>query len=372
MPSNEYDLFDISYILDSVDAFTESVEQHFESVGRSLKDTFRDSGWIPDSIKPVPPPPPPRRLAKVPLTYIGATRNWISEHRAVTAGVLAFVGTGAFLIWRRRRSDRAKRRAKRAKNGSRSEVVVLAGSPHLPLTRSISSELERRGFVVYIVIGSFAEEQVMRSMSKSDIRPLNIDIASVRACGPSTMTPLANHDQKPSSTQQSLREFTIQLQTPQKPIPKAPTHTLNLAALVLLPGSTLPAKSITSTSSSRWSETLNTRLLAPITVLHAFLPLLAAQKSSLLFLSPSILPSLAAPLHAAENTIFGGFQQYVSTLRKEVQSLDINIVQLQLGDFDNGLAIDHEEQQVALNQHLAIAEATRQRLESKGTVEGVA
>ena len=104
-------------------------------------------------------------------------------------------------------------------------------------------------------------------------------------------------------------------------------------------------------------------------MLHAFLPLLASQRSSLLFLSPSIIPSLAPPLHAAENTIFGGFQQYISTLRKEVSSLGINIVQLHLGNFDNGVTVDHEEQQLALSQHLAIAEATRQRLESKGTVE---
>ena len=186
MPSNEHDFFDISYIFESIDSFTEGIEQHFESVSRSLKDTFRTSEWLPD-FKPLPTPPP-RRLPKLSLSYWELSRNWISEHRALTAGIIAFVGTGAFLIWRRRRFDRRKRRARRAKNGSRSEVIVLAGSPHLPLTRSISLELERRGFIVYILVSSLAEEQTIQSMSRSDVRPLNIDLTSVSISTPNPKT----------------------------------------------------------------------------------------------------------------------------------------------------------------------------------------
>ena len=171
-------MFDISYVFESIDSFTESIEKHFESVSSSLKDTFRASPWLPDSIKPRPPPSP-RRMPVVPMGYLEASRNWVSEHRAVTAGVIAFVGTGAFIIWRRRRSDGAKRRARRAKNGSRTEVVILVGSPHSPLTRSLSSDLERRGFIVYIPVSGLSEEQLVQSESRSDIRPLNFDITSV-------------------------------------------------------------------------------------------------------------------------------------------------------------------------------------------------
>lgn len=179
MPSNEQDMFDISYISHSIDSFTEGIERHFESVSSSLKDTFRASPWLPDSIKPLPPPPSSYKVHAVPIGYLAASRNWVSEHRAVTAAVVAFVGTGAFIIWRRRRSDRAKRRAKKAKNGSRTEVVVLAGSPHSPLTRSLSLELERRGFIVYIPVNSLSEEQLIQSESRADIKPLNLDITSV-------------------------------------------------------------------------------------------------------------------------------------------------------------------------------------------------
>ena len=180
MPSKEQDMFDISYVFGSIDSITEAIEAHFDSVSRSLKDTFRTSPWLPDSIKPKAPPPAPRRIPKMPVGYYAASRNWVSEHRAVAAGVVAFVGTGAFIIWRRRRSDRAKRRAKRAKNGARTEVVILAGSPHSPLTRSLAQELERRGFIVYIPVSGLSEEQLVHSESRADIRPLNLDITSVK------------------------------------------------------------------------------------------------------------------------------------------------------------------------------------------------
>ena len=181
MSPQQHDLFDISYVLDTIDSFTEGIEQHFESVSRTLKDTFRDSPWLPDSVKPLPPPPSIRRAPKTPLMFLEVSQHWISEHRAVTAAVIAFFGTGAYIIWRRRRSDRAKRRAAKARNGSRTEVIVLAGSIHSPLTRSLSLELERRGFIVYIPVSNLSEEQLIQSESKPDIRPLNLDITSVRS-----------------------------------------------------------------------------------------------------------------------------------------------------------------------------------------------
>lgn len=180
LPLSDQIMSEMSNILNSVNALTEAIDRHFESVGRSLKDAFRDAPWLPDSIKPKPPPVPQRvPVVAMPLGYFEATRTWISENRAWTAAVFAFVGTGAFIVWRRRRNDRVKRRAGRAKNGSRTEIVVLAGSPHSPLTRSLSLDLERRGFIVYIPVSTLSEEQVVQSESRGDIRPLNIDITSV-------------------------------------------------------------------------------------------------------------------------------------------------------------------------------------------------
>ncbi len=172
----------MSWVLNSLDSFSENVEAHFESVAQSLQDTFRQTPWLPDSMKPRAPAPLHNGpTIRAPIGYYDWTKAWISEHRAVSAAVVAFIGTGVFIIWRRRRSDSIKRRAKRAKNGARSELVVLAGSPHSPLTKSLSLDLERRGFIVYILVNTLSEEQVIQSMSRADVKSLRLDITSVTA-----------------------------------------------------------------------------------------------------------------------------------------------------------------------------------------------
>ncbi|KAK4691450.1 hypothetical protein P7C71_g5555, partial [Lecanoromycetidae sp. Uapishka_2] len=357
MPVNDQDVFEtvtkeMNHVFESIgggfESAFEEIDKHFESVSQSLKDTFRATPWLPDSIKPRPPPPPRNRIPPVPGGYFEASRIWISEHRAVTAAVVAFIGTGAFIVWRRRRSDRAKRRAKRAKNGSRTEVVVLAGSPHSPLTRCLSLELERRGFIIYIPVSSVSEEQIIHSKSKTDIRALNLDVTS------------------PSSTEDTIQKFNELIVTPQRPTQNAPPHTLHLAAIILVPGQPLPDSPIASLAPSTWSDTLNTRLLAPFATLRAFLPLLASQSSTLLFLTPSIIPALSLPYHAAESVVAGGLQQYISTIRKEAQG--INVVQIRMGHFDYGLAPSDEQQQLVRSQHMSVADATKQRLLQKGLV----
>ncbi len=357
MPTDDQDVFEIvtnemNHVFESIgggfESAFEEIDKHFESVSESLKDTFRATPWLPDSIKPRPPPPAHHQIPPVPGGYFEASRIWISEHRAVTAAVVAFIGTGAFIVWRRRRSDRAKRRAKRAKNGSRTEAVILAGSPHSPLTRSLSLELERRGFIVYIPVSSVSEEQIIRSESRTDIRALNLDITS------------------PSSTEDTIQKFSDLISTPQRPIANAPPHTLHLAAIVLVPGTSLPDCPIASISPSTWSDTLNTRLLAPFATLQAFLPLLVSQNATLLFLTPSIIPALTLPYRAAECVAAGGLQQYISTLRKEAQG--INVVQFQMGHFDYGIAVEDSQQQLVRSQHTSVAEATKSRLVQKGLI----
>lgn len=174
---------------------------------------------------------------------------------------------------------------------------------------------------------------------------------------------------QPSSTKEAIEKFTGHISTPQQPISNVSSHTLHLTAVILVPGPSLPASPIISLSPPTWFDTLNTRLLAPFTTLQAFLPLLASQKSTLLFLTPSIVPSLTPPSHAAESVVAGGLQHYISTLRKETQGQDINIVQFQLGHFDYGLTASDDQQQLVLSQHMSVAEATRKRLQQKGLLQ---
>lgn len=174
---------------------------------------------------------------------------------------------------------------------------------------------------------------------------------------------------QPESTSEAILHFTTHINEEKQPLPKAPPHTLHLNALVLVPGPALPAKNVTSLLPSDWSDTLNTRLLAPFATIHAFMPLLSSQKSTIVFLTPSITSSLTLACHAAESVTTGGLEKYISTLRKESQDRDINVVQFKLGNFDYGLAVEDKQQQLVTSQHFSVADAARQRLEKQGLVK---
>lgn len=213
-------------INDEVNRISNTLEAHFVSVASSINEALRTTPWLPDSIKP---PRRPLRHATVPATpasvgYLECSQDWISRHRALTAAIVAFVGTGAFvIIWQRRRRSRSgKRRARRAKNGARTEVVVLAGSPYSPLTRSLSLDLERRGFIVYIPVNDLSEEHLVQSESRGDIRPLNLDITSVFYILPFSGSNANNIDD--SQRQQQIRSKNLQRSShaPTDPSPMPP------------------------------------------------------------------------------------------------------------------------------------------------------
>ncbi|KAL8830893.1 MAG: hypothetical protein Q9170_005524 [Blastenia crenularia] len=309
---------EVSRIADSIDAVT-------DRISASLRSAIGDSTWFPDT---KPPPPPPSHTIARPAGYIEASTNWISRHRAITAAVVCFLGTGAFLIWRQRRVNRMKRRAKRAKNGQRTEIIVLAGPPSAPLTRSLSLDLERRGFVVYIPVNSLWEETLIQAESKADIHPLHLDVTS------------------PSSISSTIRKFT-NLLGPNN----GSKYPLNLASFILLPQTPSPPQpqSIADLSVDTWSDALTTHLISPFTLLQAFLPLLGPHKASVLILTPVNTSSLSPPLHGLENVIAGGMQQYISTLRKEMPaSGNLNIVHFKLGAFDDASDRDAFKMAIAL------------------------
>lgn len=57
--------------------------------------------------------------------------------------------------------------------------TVVAGSPHEPMTRSISCDLERRGYVVFVTVSSAEEDRMVQSENRTDIRPLWVDLTTV-------------------------------------------------------------------------------------------------------------------------------------------------------------------------------------------------
>lgn len=146
----------------------------------TVRDALSSSTWIPDSIRPTPT----RRdipVEIIALTRYEQLRDWVSRNKVITAAVVVVFGAVTYKCYKISKLGRKTRRAKRARNGGRLEVVVIAGSPTLPLTRSLSLDMERRGFIVFVVCNAFEDESLVHSMSRPDIRPLTIDATDVRA-----------------------------------------------------------------------------------------------------------------------------------------------------------------------------------------------
>ena len=131
-------------------------------------------------MRPRPPPPPPAFVA-LPTSTLEGVQDWLSRHKILTGIIILAAGTVVYRTYRSSKFGRKTRRARRARSGGRLEVVVIAGSPTLPLTRSLSLDLERKGFVVFVVSNSVEDEIMVQNLSRPDIRPLSIDITDVSA-----------------------------------------------------------------------------------------------------------------------------------------------------------------------------------------------
>lgn len=103
----------------------------------------------------------------------------MSRNKVLTGVVVVVSGVVIFKGYQKTKSLRKTRRAKRARNGGRTEVVVIAGSPTLPLTKSLSLDMERRGFIVFVVCNASDDEDAVANYARSDIKPLFIDTTDV-------------------------------------------------------------------------------------------------------------------------------------------------------------------------------------------------
>ena len=325
---NPQDLFDST--LSTIETVADSIDRHMDAVYHSIRLTLQTSPWIPDSIKP-PPPPPPKVIPSIPQGYLGTAKVWVNNNRAVSAAVVAFFGTGAFILWRQRRSYRQKRRARKGANGAKTEVVVLVGSPHSRMVKAIAADLERRGFVVYITVGSLAEEKIIRAEAKPDIHPLNIDMSS------------------DDSIQAAIDKFSDEL------CGHKSARSSRLASVILVPSelSTNPVPNTMLHPASAWGETLNSQMLPTIVLAQSFVPYLAQRRSSpgldipasLVLLTTTITPSIPDPSHHPEAVTTAALTTYLHCLRKE-DHRSLYISHLRLGSFNFGLSPELAQQLV--------------------------
>ncbi|KAF2151365.1 DUF1776-domain-containing protein [Myriangium duriaei CBS 260.36] len=286
----------------------EVIERHFENVADQIRD------WMPRRMQHIVPPPPPKR--SIPATYLSSLQTWALRNRALTAGIVAFVGTGAVYLLFQRRSYRQKRRARRTATGARTEVVVLAGSPTSPLTTALALDLERRGYIVYVVAYTQEDAQHVRSQSRVDILPLNLD----------PVYPENAHDQ--------VSRLHEQLSRSHFPIEGEEGHRLSLAGVVLVPDAQFHVGPISDVPPETWSNSLNAKVLHTILTTQQLLPLVTDFRSRVLLLTPSIVPSLNPPNHAIQSTVAGAIQGFSASLASELRLHSLSLCHFRLGHLE--------------------------------------
>ncbi len=312
------------------DDIADYVEAHVDKVAATLRETLSHAEWIPESARPKTIQKP----QSVPLTVAPVTglynrvNTWVMKNKLLTGTFIVGIGAGLYMVQRRKALYHKKRRARRAGNGARLEVVVIAGSITEPIVKSLALDLERRGFVVYIVCDSMQDELSVQNMGSADIRPLLVDVT------------------EPSAASNAIDRFASYLSTPQEAFSGARAHMLQLTALLIIPTIAYPSAPLATLSSQQISDVINTRLLQPILVAKTFLPLLTAppatppshQKETpapkILLLTPSIIPSLAPAFHIPESTITAALNAFSLSLTAEVGPLGISLTHLKLGTLD--------------------------------------
>ena len=151
------------------------------------------------------------------------------------------------------------------------------------------------------------------------------------------------------STADMLEKLSEFLKNPQR----HGTKRLHFASLILLDAypSTHPTGQIANLSASLWSDVLNTHILYPISLAHAFLPLVISESKSsipsrtflvdsnpnqppttLLVVTPTNIPSLYPPLHAPESLTTAALTSYVATLRSELPT-SLSLTHIRLSSF---------------------------------------
>lgn len=158
------------------------IDRHVDKIAENVRESLSSQEWIPDALRPHARPPPPVTIS-LPASLYERAQDWVSRHKVLTGFVIFTTGVVVYRGYRKSKYSRKTRRARRARNGGRLEVVVIAGDPKVPLTRSLSLDLERRGFIVYIACNTIDDEVMVQNLSRPDIRPLGIDITDVSLFG---------------------------------------------------------------------------------------------------------------------------------------------------------------------------------------------
>ncbi|KAJ5887530.1 hypothetical protein N7495_007571 [Penicillium taxi] len=328
----------------------DSIDRQVDHAAAVLRTTLSEQSWLPDPLRPSMPRSA-IRAAAVPQGLTDRVQHWVIRNRAWTAAILAFVGTGCVLLYGNKKLNGKRRKARKAGNGARKEIVVVAGSPHEPMTRAIAADLERRGYIVYITVSSANEEHIVQSENRADIKALWLDLT------------LVSHN--PSEIHPSLQELHGLITQLQYPSLGMPPHTCQLSGLIIVPSQNYAAGPVATITASSWADTVNTRILSPILTAQIFLPLLTLRSnaSTIIFAYPTISSSLSAPFAGPEVATARAISGFATSLRQELSLLEranVDVVELRLGTIDLGSHYRNPQSQITGTEVLAWS--TQQRV----------
>ncbi|KAF8469535.1 hypothetical protein BDZ91DRAFT_792327 [Kalaharituber pfeilii] len=309
-------------------------DSQLDSLATSLRGVLSSSTWLPESYRPrppLPPPPPPPPPHSLPFYYASllnpsylykSTSAWATRHKFLSATLFVSLTLGTCYtthrLLLRRSKKRLKRRTARAPNGARTQVVIIAGYPHEAITGLLALDLEKRGFIVYIVVTTPEEERAVVAgvgQGRADIRPLMLDVAD----------PVAH-----------IERFASYLLSPQTAFQGATaSHYLSLVGLVIVPAlSSYQVAPIEVLCGDMWADTMNINLLQPIVITRCFLRVLALFKARVVVLQSVIVPSLAPPFCALETVVGRAVEGWVGVLEREVSPFGVGVSLIKVGNVE--------------------------------------
>lgn len=192
----------------------------------------------------------------------------------------------------------------------------MAGAVANPLTNALYLDLERRGFVVYVVAHTAEDEHFVRNQNRADLLPLPLDLVD------------------PFTAQGQRRHLQDFLGKEHFAFEEAEPHRLRLCGLVLVPDTHSAAARVEDISSEEWSDALNAKVLNTIAITQLLLPVVLEHKAKVLLLTPSMTPAIAPPMHALESTVYGGLKGFAESLAAELQQDGVAFSHFKLGNID--------------------------------------
>lgn len=245
-------------------------------------------------------------------------QRWVSRHKALTAAIIAFFVTGSVgaVVYAQTRNVKRRRRARKSPSGARTDVVVIAGAVANPLTSALYLDLERRGFVVYVVTNTPDDELYVRSQSRSDVIPLSLDLVD------------------DYTAQEQVSRFQHLLARQHFAFEGAEPHTLSFSGLILVPDTSSPPARIEDISSEEWCDALNAKVLNTIATTQLLLPAVIETRARILLLTPTVTPSLQLPSHGLESTVYGALHGFTSSLAAELRQEGLVLSHFKLGNID--------------------------------------